>query len=176
MFPNLYLIKSVIILDRDGRRLFSKYYPSAYGAAVATAPDDSNATRALFPDTHAKQDAFERLVYDKTKGCLLGQAILLEDQLVVYKASADIIFYVAAVLDANELLINAVLEALHDTCLSVLARALPVSATSTVLPSLSDVDKKLLMDNYDVLAVIVDELIDNGYHRPFFCVLLRPSS
>jgi hypothetical protein len=49
VFPNLYSIKSFVLLDTEGQRLFAKYYPTSE------------------QDTLTKQKSFEKSLFEKTR-------------------------------------------------------------------------------------------------------------
>ncbi|KAK0529413.1 Golgi-to-ER vesicle coat component [Tilletia horrida] len=136
--------------------------PSAAPAAVL--PFGANSSlptqlSAVNPYTGFKeQRAFEKAVFDKTRRAhtLAGSSasasgaeniLLYDSQLVVYKASLDVIFYVVGPASENELMLGGVLNAFFD-------------ATSLLLRQ--QVEKRALLENLDLVTLALDETVDDG--------------
>jgi len=100
--PSLYTIKSIIILDNDGDRLFAKYYDDTY-------------------PTIREQKLFEKNVFAKTHKAD-SEIALLEGLTVVYKGNVDLFFYVVGSSTENELMLTAVLTCLYDSISSLLRK------------------------------------------------------
>jgi len=92
--PSLYTIKSILILDNDGTRLFAKYYDDTY-------------------PTLREQKLFEKNVFNKTHKSD-SEIALLEGLTVVYKGNVDLYFYVIGSAQENELMLTSVLTCLYD--------------------------------------------------------------
>jgi hypothetical protein len=100
---SLYAVKSVLILDNEGNRLFAKYYKPPH--------ENANINQELA--TVKEQKTFEKGLFQKTsKG--RDDVIIYESKVVVYKAVVDIIFYVIGDLDENEAMLFQVLQGLRD--------------------------------------------------------------
>jgi Clathrin adaptor complex small chain len=103
--PLLPLIKCILILDEDGGRVSAKYY-----------------NKAEFPD-HASQTDFEAKLWKKTKNVnarVEADIVLLDERVAVFRSGADVHLYVVGASDENELILAAVLDALHDAISALL--------------------------------------------------------
>ena len=78
----------------------------------------------------------------------IGDIILYDGRLAVYKHSLDLIFYLIANQDENELMINAALSAFSDA-IHMLLR--------------NQVEKRAVLENLDLVLLCLDETIDEGY-------------
>jgi len=88
---SLYTIKSLLVLDSEGKRLCGKYYTKDY-------------------PTIKEQLAFEKNLFSKTHRA--NAEILMWDNVIsVYRNSADVMFYVTGGYDENELILIGVLNA-----------------------------------------------------------------
>ena len=142
MTPSLYMISSVIILDQEGNSILSQYYPLTGVSHAVNCVSDAH-----------RSSLYERSLFDKTKSDLYAQVQLLEDHVVLFRPSSDLIFYMTCPLDANELLVQGVLDCLVDVCNETMMKGRTTGM----------IDKSTLLDNYDILSLLMDELIDNGY-------------
>ncbi|KAK0545800.1 Golgi-to-ER vesicle coat component, partial [Tilletia horrida] len=107
--------------------------------------------------TIKEQRAFEKALFDKTRRAHTLAAsssasgaeniLLYDSQLVVYKASLDVIFYVVGPASENELMLGGVLNAFYD-------------ATSLLLRQ--QVEKRALLENLDLVTLALDETVDDG--------------
>ena len=68
--------------------------------------------------------------------------------MAVYKHSPDLIFYIIGNAEENELMLSLALNSFHDA-LSVLLR--------------NQVEKRAVLENYDLVMLYLDETIDDGY-------------
>merc|ERR1711935_1194666 len=93
-----------------------------------------------FPDVK-EQTRFEKLVFKKTVKAN-SEIIMLEGLTILYRSSVDLFFYVVGSSYENELLL--------------------LSALDTLFDSLNTIEKKVLMDNLDIVMLALDELCDNG--------------
>jgi hypothetical protein len=162
----LYAVTAFIILDTDGNRVLSKYYRQ-----------ENNPSAAKGLANTKEQRAFEKGLWQKTKksggapsiatlrppftdrfsalGCLplpcvpdnIGDIILYDGRLAVYKHSLDLIFYLIANQDENELMINTALSAFSDAVHMLLR---------------NQVEKRAVLENLDLVLLCLDETIDEG--------------
>eukprot|EP00741_Cyanophora_paradoxa_P015127 tig00020848_g14598.t1 len=98
------MVKCVLILDAEGRRICTKYYT-----------DD-------LPTT-AQQLAFEKSLFSKTHRINArseAEIIMFEKDIFVYRFSTDVHFYVGGSQQENELILVSVLTALYDTVSTIL--------------------------------------------------------
>ncbi|KAM0752782.1 coatomer protein [Meredithblackwellia eburnea MCA 4105] len=139
---NLFLnsVTAVILIDSDGNRLFAKYYQPAH-------VDPKNPTAFKHPFQSTKdQRALEMGIWDKTRRAT-GDILLYSSQLVLYKASIDVSFYVIGPEGENELMLQSVLNAFYDA-VSLLLR--------------HQVEKRAILENLDLVVLALDETVDNG--------------
>ena len=80
-----------------------------------------------------------------------GDIILYDGRLAVYKHSLDLIFYLIANQDENELMINTALSAFSDAVHMLLR---------------NQVEKRAVLENLDLVLLCLDETIDEGYVFP----------
>lgn len=76
-----------------------------------------------------------------------GDVILYDNRVVVYKMEGDVMMYVVGGPDENEILLFSVILALRDS-LSILLK--------------NSVDKRTIIENYDLVSLAIDEIIDDG--------------
>lgn len=104
MDASLYLIKAILILDNDGKRLIAKYY------------DDQ------FPSVK-EQKAFEKSIFTKTHKTS-HEIIMLDNLTTVYKSNVDLHFYVIGSTNENEVILLSVLNCVFETINQLLRRNL----------------------------------------------------
>ena len=80
-----------------------------------------------------------------------GDIILYDGRLAVYKHSLDLIFYLIANQDENELMVNTALLAFSDAVHMLLR---------------NQVEKKAVLENLDLVLLCSDETIDEGCVTP----------
>jgi len=78
---------------------------------------------------------------------ITGDIILYDGRLAVYKHSLDLIFYLIANHDENELMINTALSAFSDAVHMLLR---------------NQVEKRAVLENLDLVLLCLDETIDEG--------------
>ncbi|THH05465.1 hypothetical protein EW145_g4774 [Phellinidium pouzarii] len=135
----LYTTTTFLILDSDGQRVLAKYYrPKGlpYG-------DSKGLT------TVKEQKSLEKGLWEKTKkpGGGLGDIILYDGHLAVYKHSPDLIFYIIGDAEQNELMLSLALNSFYDA-LSVLLH--------------NQIEKRAVLESYDLVMLCLDETIDDG--------------
>ena len=77
----------------------------------------------------------------------IGDIILYDGRLAVYKHSLDLIFYLIANQDENELMISTALSAFSDAVHMLLR---------------NQVEKRAVLENLDLVLLCLDETIDEG--------------
>jgi coatomer subunit zeta len=132
---SLYAVKAVLILDNEGNRLFAKYYHPPYAQSEV-------AHLANVKD----QKSFEKGLFAKTNK-QNSDVIIYDSSVVVYKQIVDISLYVVGGLEENEAMLYQVVMGLRDAIEILLQHS---------------VDKRTLLENYDLIALAVDETIDSG--------------
>ncbi|KAK9457596.1 Longin-like domain-containing protein [Dipodascopsis uninucleata] len=134
----LYTVNAVLILDSDSHRILTKYYQPPH-------PYPHHQYANPYP-TIKEQRAFEKGLFDKThkQGT---DIILFDNHVVVYKEVLDVIIFVVGGLNENETMLYQVVSALRDSLEILLKHSL---------------DKRTIIDNYDLVSLAVDETVDDG--------------
>ncbi|KAL1888083.1 Golgi-to-ER vesicle coat component [Ceratocystis pirilliformis] len=137
---SLFSVNAVLVLNgEDGSRILTKYYNAPHqgtGAPTTSSP---------YADVKS-QKAFEKGLFDKTTK-QNNDIILYDNRVVLYKIDSDVIIYVVGSLDENEILLYNVILALRDS-LHLLFK--------------QSVDKRTILENYDLVALAIDEIVDDG--------------
>ncbi|KAK4056691.1 Golgi-to-ER vesicle coat component [Microbotryomycetes sp. JL221] len=134
-------VTAVILLDSDSNRLLARYCSPAHADPKQQVQPFRN------PFTTAKeQRAFELGIWEKTRRAN-GDILLYQNQLVLYKNSIDLTFYVVGPEGENELMLQGVLNAFYDA-VSLLLR--------------HQVEKRAILENLDLVVLALDETIDNS--------------
>ncbi|KAI1813119.1 snare-like protein [Poronia punctata] len=121
-------------------RIFAKYYNTPHHA-----PGTSSASSSPYPDVKS-QKTFEKGLLEKTAK-QTGDIILYDNKLVLYKMESDLMMYVVGGADENEVLLYNVILALRDS-LHLLFK--------------QSVDKRTVVENYDLVSLAIDEIVDDG--------------
>ncbi|BBM97469.1 coatomer subunit zeta [Marchantia polymorpha subsp. ruderalis] len=125
------LIKNILLLDSEGKRVAVKYFS-----------DD-------WPNLASKL-AFEKSVFTKTQRISAraeAEIGMFDGYVVVYKFISDLHFYVTGGDDENELILATVLQGFFDA-VAILLR--------------SNVEKKTVLENLDLVLLCLDEIVDGG--------------
>ncbi|KAK9472812.1 Longin-like domain-containing protein [Dipodascopsis tothii] len=132
---SLYTVQAVLVLDSNGKRVFSQYYGPPHGPAGGRAAASRDAQRA-----------FEKGLFAKTRK-QATDILLYDGSVVVYKEIVDVVLYVVGAGDANESLLYLTVVALRDALDILLKHA---------------VDRRTIVDGYDLVALAIDETVDDG--------------
>ncbi|KAI1408782.1 snare-like protein [Hypoxylon sp. FL1857] len=147
MAPGMSLssVNAIIILNiDDGSRIFAKYY-SAPHHAPTTSSNPHHHPSGPFADVKS-QKTFEKGLLEKTAK-QTGDIILYDNRIVLYKMESDVMMYVVGGVDENEVLLYNVILALRDS-LHLLFK--------------QSVDKRTIIENYDLVSLAIDEIVDDG--------------
>ncbi|KAK2002230.1 clathrin adaptor complex small chain [Colletotrichum falcatum] len=143
---SLFSVNAILILSiEDGSRLFSKYYSAPHHGGSATQNGSSDSPGNPYPDVKS-QKAFEKGLLEKTAK-QTGDIILYDNRIVLYKMESDVMMYVVGGVDENEVLLYNVILALRDS-LHLLFK--------------QSVDKRTIVENYDLVSLAIDEIVDDG--------------
>ncbi|KAK1973087.1 clathrin adaptor complex small chain [Colletotrichum eremochloae] len=143
---SLFSVNAILILSiEDGSRLFSKYYSAPHHAGSATQNGNPDPSGNPYPDVKS-QKAFEKGLLEKTAK-QTGDIILYDNRIVLYKMESDVMMYVVGGVDENEVLLYNVILALRDS-LHLLFK--------------QSVDKRTIVENYDLVSLAIDEIVDDG--------------
>ncbi|KAI1430066.1 snare-like protein [Xylaria sp. FL1777] len=147
---SLQSVTAVIILSVDDgsvqdantwQRIFAKYYNAPHHAPTGT----SSASSSPYSDVKS-QKRFEKGLLEKTAK-QTGDIILYDNKLVLYKMESDVMMYVVGGAEENEVLLYNVILALRDS-LHLLFK--------------QSVDKRTVVENYDLVSLAIDEIVDDG--------------
>ncbi|KAG6030863.1 hypothetical protein E4U19_000226 [Claviceps sp. Clav32 group G5] len=139
----LFSVQAVLILGtEDGARILTKYYSSPHGAGSGAGGVGSTSPYA---DLKA-QKAFEKGLIEKTAK-QTGDIILYDNRIVLYKLESDVMIYVVGSLDENEILLYNAVLAIRDSLHLVFKQS---------------VDKRTIIENYDLVSLAIDEIVDDG--------------
>ncbi|KAK4673083.1 Golgi-to-ER vesicle coat component [Podospora pseudopauciseta] len=145
---SLYSVNAILILSsEDGSRIFSKWYNPPHQAA--NQQPSSTAAPASAQNPFADKTAqvrFEKALLQKTAK-QTGDILLFDNRIVLYKMEADVAIYVVGGVEENEILLYNVLLALRDA-LHLLFK--------------QSVDKRTIIENYDLVSLAIDEIVDEG--------------
>ena len=126
-------IKALILLDSDGSKIYSKYYNCP----------------AL--QTSSARTLFEHHLHSKTMKVnannMESEALLIEEYSVVFKLVNDLVLYVLADAEENEILMTALLEAI-------------VEAMETLYRG--ELQEKAVVDEIELLMLAWDEAVADG--------------
>ncbi|KAI0203906.1 snare-like protein [Astrocystis sublimbata] len=120
-------------------RIFAKYYNAPHNAPTGPASTSS------YSDVKS-QKSFEKGLLEKTAK-QTGDIILYDNKLVLYKMESDVMMYVVGGAEENEVLLYNVILALRDS-LHLLFK--------------QSVDKRTVVENYDLVSLAIDEIVDDG--------------
>jgi len=112
---------------------------------AGASPNATNHPGANPYPTLKDQKAFEKGLLEKTFK-QTSDIILYDNRVVVFKMESDIMMYVVGGVDENEILLYNVVLALRD--------ALNLLLKST--------DKRSIIENYDLVSLAIDEIVDDG--------------
>ncbi|GAP87341.1 putative clathrin adaptor complex small chain [Rosellinia necatrix] len=117
-------------------------------AVIILSVDDGSASGAAsspYADVKS-QKTFEKGLLEKTAK-QTGDIILYDNKLVLYKMESDVMMYIVGGAEENEVLLYNVILALRDS-LHLLFK--------------QSVDKRTVVENYDLVSLAIDEIVDDG--------------
>lgn len=105
MEPSLYVIKAILVMDNDGKRLIAKYYDPK-----------------TFPDIKTQRE-FESSLFKRTYKTN-NEIMMLDGLTSVYRSNVDLHFYVVGSTLENEIILLTVLNCVFETLNQLLRRNL----------------------------------------------------
>uniref|UniRef100_A0A6B0UX43 Coatomer subunit zeta n=1 Tax=Ixodes ricinus TaxID=34613 RepID=A0A6B0UX43_IXORI len=128
------------------------FEPTLYTVkAIAILDNDGNRILAKYYDNTfpsvKEQKAFEKNLFNKTHRAN-AEIIMLDGLTCVYRSNVDLFFYVMGSNHENELILCSVLNCLYDSINQILRK---------------NVEKKVLLDNLDIIMLALDEICDGGW-------------
>mmetsp|Transcript_50676 Transcript_50676/g.58323 ORF Transcript_50676/g.58323 Transcript_50676/m.58323 type:complete len:193 (+) Transcript_50676:73-651(+) len=147
----LHKVEAIVILDAEGNRVFAKYYPVVVEAATKKS-DVIDAATGVWA-TPEKQASLEANIHSKTRDpkratCADGDIMIVDGHTVLTFMEPELTFIVIGGGEENEMVLNAVVQCLVESLQHVL--------------KVTNLDKRTLLEKYDVLLLVVDEMIDDG--------------
>ncbi|KAE8449354.1 hypothetical protein EG329_008255 [Mollisiaceae sp. DMI_Dod_QoI] len=152
-------VTAIIILNsEDGSRVFAKYYSAPHHSTAHnqrtpfySSPTPKSKAFADAPPQSAYHDlksqrAFEKGLLEKTAK-QTADVILYDNRIVLYKSESDVMMYVVGGVDENEIMLYNVILSLRDS-LHLLFK--------------QSVDKRTIIENYDLVSLAIDEIVDDG--------------
>ena len=166
MAPNLSLfsVNAILIISTDdSSRILAKYYAAPHLPTGATAQSTSYPGANPYPNLK-DQKAFEKGLLEKTAK-QTTDIILYDNRVVVFKVESDVMLYVVGGAEENEVLLYSVILALRDS-LNILLKYGPfwVCSLRSIAdrPSRNSTDKRTIIENYDLVSLAIDEIVDDG--------------
>eukprot|EP00668_Euglena_longa_P002980 GGOE01003478.1.p1 GENE.GGOE01003478.1~~GGOE01003478.1.p1 ORF type:complete len:207 (-),score=23.62 GGOE01003478.1:276-896(-) len=166
MVDYLHHVQAIILLDGDGKRIFSKYWLSGMecrskqksfeeklfkkisGRSEATAnPGPSTNEESSGTDLKRILNLARPFKKESTSPNENGEVLLFEDHLVVYRSEEDTSLFLVGSSEENEVVLLQVLTSFWDA-LNQLLR--------------NNCEKKTLLENFELLILVADEMIDDG--------------
>lgn len=144
---SLHSVQSILILDSQGNRIYAKYYqppPNVLGHnqhAAFTSFGENESFSSL-----KKQEGFEKRLIKKTHK-QDNEVMLFENKLVFYKEYIDLTIYLIGDPNENEIILQTSFNALKNSLELILNNG---------------IDKKNVEENYDMVLLTIDEIVDNG--------------
>ena len=162
MAPNLSLfsVNAILLLTADdSSRILTKYYSPPHIPHNAQGNDYPGANP--YP-TVKEQKAFEKGLLEKTAK-QTSDVILYDNKVVVFKMESDVMLYVVGGAEENEIMLYNVILALRDS-LNILLKYVKFRKVCSCANRYirNSVDKRTLIENYDLASLCVDELVDDG--------------
>ncbi|KAF1361787.1 snare-like protein [Lizonia empirigonia] len=140
---SLFSVQAILILATDdGSRILTKYYSNPHPPQNNTGDYPGQIAYKTVKD----QKAFEKGLLEKTAK-QTTDIILYDQKVVVFKMESDVMLYIVGSAEENEVLLYSVVLALRDS-LNILLK--------------NSVDKRTVIENYDLVSLAVDELVDDG--------------
>ncbi|CAR21126.1 coatomer subunit zeta [Lachancea thermotolerans CBS 6340] len=140
---SLYSVEAVLLLDNEGNRIYTKYYHSPHEKS------DSHITKRAIDgmsSSSKQQTEYESRLFKKTHK-QNSEILIFEDCLVLYKEYVDVSLYLVGSIDENELVLQQAFSAIKDSLELILA---------------TGIDKKNIIEHFDMVALAIDESIDDG--------------
>ncbi|KYQ91126.1 hypothetical protein DLAC_08033 [Tieghemostelium lacteum] len=142
LLPDIYQVKAIIILDKNGNRICSNFY---------------DLDLKEFKTEKDKRE-FEKVLYNKSKSsnCELE---LIEQLLVVGNKTGDIMVFVIGLQSGNEIALLDVLTTVMSCIKKICSQ--PGSLTTEDSSNVT-ISKKSLLNDFSTLKLYLDEIISDG--------------
>ncbi|XKL59319.1 hypothetical protein PGB90_000335 [Kerria lacca] len=135
---------------------------------IAILDNDGNRIFAKYYDpnvlsTVKDQKAFEKNLFNKTHRAN-AEIIMLDGLTCVYRSNVDLFFYIMGSSFENELILMSVLQCLYESLSQILRK---------------NVEKRVVLDNLDIVMLAIDEICDGGNFidiKYYFSIILEADS
>jgi coatomer subunit zeta len=159
---SLFSVNAILVVSADdSSRILTKYYSPPHLPTNTHGNDYPGANP--YP-TLKEQKAFEKGLLEKTAK-QTSDVILYDNRVVVFKMESDVMMYVVGGAEENEIMLYNVILALRDS-LNILLKCVPVHMFYEVIIAAdicrNSVDKRTLIENYDLASLCIDEIVDDG--------------
>uniref|UniRef100_A0A7N0RFS0 Coatomer subunit zeta n=1 Tax=Kalanchoe fedtschenkoi TaxID=63787 RepID=A0A7N0RFS0_KALFE len=144
------VIKNILLLDKDGRRVAVKYYTDEW----PTVSDQKEFETAVMAEVRKDNPQVLDAEEERQKPLHAGtdQMLLLGNNLVAYNSSKDLYFFVTGGEDENEELLSFMLQGVYEALLDL-------SGTYGIREGL---DKKWVLQNFVAVFMCLDGFVDRG--------------
>lgn len=139
---SLYSVQAVLLLDNEGKRIYTKYYHPPH----LTSEQQLSIEQNSIGTSTKQQNDFELRLFKKTHK-QNADILIFEDHLILCKEYVDTVLYLVGSIDENELVLQQAFSAIKDSLELILA---------------TGIDKKNILEHYDMVALAIDESIDDG--------------
>ncbi|KAJ5132042.1 hypothetical protein N7448_006200 [Penicillium atrosanguineum] len=163
---SLFSVNAVLIMSADdGSRILAKYFSAPHPPA-GTAPNSTDYPGANPYPTVKEQKAFEKGLLEKTNKST-SDVILYDNRIVVFKMESDVMLYVVGSAEENEVLLYNVVLSMRDA-MGILFKYAPDLSLGcgnlelTKIFNRGATDKRTIVENYDLVSLTIDEIIDDG--------------
>jgi hypothetical protein len=149
----LHKVEAIIILDAAGERIFTKYYPTVIDTAGKSGAPTAIAAATSSWGTLEKQRQLEASIGGKARDPKRAAStdcdiMLADGHTIVFEVTAEVTLAVVGGAEENEMVLVSVLQCLSESLQQLL--------------KLSALDKRSLLEKYDVILLVVDEMVDDG--------------
>ena len=97
---------------------------------------------------------------------LIGDIILFDNMLVLYKPVVDVFIYILGGLEENEIMLQSVLLGFVEAISTGLKYIGLYYRKLISFPNRGQLERRLIMENLDLILLTLDETIYDGYERP----------
>src|SRR4051794_31018883 len=86
----LHTISSIIVLDNEGRHLISRHFSIPKPSNISSTTASEQTASTVLSDQHK----LEKHIWEVTRRRPLGQVVIIDGMIVVYKTNLDIMLFV----------------------------------------------------------------------------------
>lgn len=158
-------------MDLDGKRLLAKYYDTA-SPQFATLKSQQAFERTLHSRTashlNSKRCAFFTTTRTNPDMYNEDEVAMLNGYVAVYRANLDLIVYVVGTSSQNELVLTCALDTIFDVFSELLKYVKGYHVRVFIPVCRPQMDKSGFVENFELVALALDEIVDRGCTRSLF--------